>query len=112
MAHASTSGMSAKDHARFASAQALHQAGDLPRARPVYTKLRRKYPRHRQVCLSLAALHLDSGEADQALKLLQPLARLARRDANVHYNLGLAHASRGEHEPARQLVGTDLHLKS
>ena len=92
--------MSAKDHARFASAQALHQAGDLPRARPMYAKLRRKYPRHRQVSLSLAALHLDSGEADQALKLLRPLAALARGDANVHYNLGLAYASGGEHEHA------------
>ncbi|MBI2300247.1 MAG: tetratricopeptide repeat protein [Armatimonadetes bacterium] len=65
-------------------------------------------PENVPAALGLAAAHDRLGESDQALGILEPLARAHPQTRDVHYNLALVYARRGEREAAVAAVEKEL----
>ncbi len=92
--------LTVRDTERLTQARDAHLRGELAVAQPVYQRLARKYPRNYDVRSLLAALHLDTGQPEQALPMLRGVCQARPRDADAHYNLGVAHAALGAWEEA------------
>ena len=72
----------------MAQAQALHQAGRLGQAEPVYREVLRRSPRHVDALHGLGMLAFQAGHAPAAADLLTQALAAAPDDAGVHGNLG------------------------
>lgn len=92
--------LSQRDTSTLSQARDLHLQGQFPEATVVYEKLLRKYPRNMIVKSLLGSVLIDQGEVIKALPLLKHAASKERDNADIHYNLGLAHAEAGQDEDA------------
>lgn len=89
-----------RDSQKLNEARQLHINGDLQNARRLYDRLLRKYPRSPSICSLLGALLVDQGQSAKALPVLRTALSKDQNNADIHYNLGLAHAESGDHAAA------------
>ena len=92
--------LSQKDSVTLEQARHYHMQGCYPQAEASYQSLLRKYPTSSSIQNLLGALMIDRGDPAEAIPLLKRATRHNKKDANNHYNLGLALAETGKHEDA------------
>ena len=102
--------MNAKDSSKLDEARRWHIEGRRADAKPIYSRLLRKYPANSDVQSLMAALLLDEGEAVNALPFLRRLTIARPADADLQYNLGVALAESGEHRAAIDAYAIALRL--
>ena len=109
--------LSLKDNARLDEARSWHLNGEFLAAQSTYESLMKKYPGNGVVQGLLGALFVDSGAPKQAIPVLQRATRHNKKDANAHYNLGLAFAEIDKHAEAigaykRAIAADPKHTKA
>jgi protein O-GlcNAc transferase len=90
----------ASAHALMAQAQALHHAGRLAQAEPVYREVLRRAPRHFDALHGLGMLALQAGHAQAGADLIAQALQVEPDDADAHANLGYALHTLGRHDDA------------
>ncbi len=75
---------------QFATARALHQQGQLSEAEAVYRAAIARNERHSDAKEGLGVLHLQRGEIEKAVRLLDEAAALCPTNAGFHDNLAAA----------------------
>jgi predicted O-linked N-acetylglucosamine transferase (SPINDLY family) len=86
----------------MAQAQALHHAGRIAQAEPLYREVLRRSPRHVDALHSLGMLALQAGHPQAAADLIAQALAVDPRDAGAHGNLGYALHVLGRHDEALQ----------
>jgi len=84
----------------MAQAQALHQAGRLAQAEPVYREVLRRSPRHADALHGLGMLAFQAGHPQAASDLIGQALAVDPQDASAHGNLGYALHTLGRHDEA------------
>lgn len=84
----------------MAQAQALHQAGRIGQAEPLYREVLRRAPRHFDALHSLGMLALSAGHPQAAADLIAQALAVEPQDASAHGNLGYALHVLGRHVQA------------
>ena len=74
----------------MAQAQALHHAGRIAQAEPLYREVLRRSPRHVDALHSLGMLAFQAGHPQAAADLIAQALAVDSRDASAHGNLGYA----------------------
>ncbi len=82
--------MSPELTARFGQALALHQAGRLTEAEPLYRQVLQAQPRHFDSLHLLGVIHYQRGEYQEAVRQIDTALRINPRAAVAHNNLGNA----------------------
>ena len=85
---------------QFTAAVALHQAGDLSAAEPVYRRVLADVPHHLDAMYLLGTLQLQQGEFVAAVELLSQVCAAQPHVAAAHNNLGIAYKAQGQFEQA------------
>ncbi len=81
---------------QFADAVALHQAGELAAAEPVYRRVLESVPHHLDAMYLLGTLQLQRGEFAAAVELLSQVCSAQPDVAAAHNNLGIAYKAQGQ----------------
>ncbi len=76
--------------ARFGQALALHQAGRLTEAEPLYVEVLRSHPRHFDSLHLLGVIHHQRGRYDEAIRQIDAALRENPAAATAHNNRGAA----------------------
>ena len=87
---------------RLQRAVALHQAGQLAEAEPLYRDILAQHPGHLPALQMLGVLSFMAGRQDEGLALLQRVVDAAPMQAEAHNNLGNALRESGQAEAAVQ----------
>jgi protein O-GlcNAc transferase len=95
----------------MAQAQALHHAGRIAQAEPLYREVLRRSPRHFDALHSLGMLALQAGHPQAAADLIGQAIAVDPQDAGAHANLGYALHVLGRHEQALQGLDRALALQ-
>jgi protein O-GlcNAc transferase len=77
-----------KDQTRLNEAITMHQNGHSDRAKSLYEKILKKYPRQENALHALGVLLFQSGELDKALQFLSKARLQAPQNPNTHADIG------------------------
>jgi len=97
--------------ALMAQAQALHHAGRLAQAEPVYREVLRRSPRHVDALHALGVLALQAGHAQAGADLVAQALAVDPAHASAHGNLGYALQLLGRHEDALRSLERALEIE-
>jgi tetratricopeptide (TPR) repeat protein len=97
--------------AQLARAMALHQAGRLDEARTSYRTFLKRYPDHAEALHLHGLVHLQRGETEKGLPLLEKALRIRPEFADAHLNLGIALIELNRLEAARVCIEKCLVLQ-
>ena len=95
----------------MAQAQALHQAGRIEQAEPLYREVLRRAPRHFDALHSLGMLAFMAGHPQAAADLIARALAVEPQDASAHGNLGYALHMLGRHAQALDSLERALAIK-
>lgn len=84
----------------FASAQGLHQSGDLRRAEHLYREVLRLDPSHVAALGMLGVIGCQTGNLQSGIDLLRQALARTPQDADLNNNLGMALMTRGDAQGA------------
>ncbi len=97
--------------ARFGQALALHQAGRLTEAEPLYVDVLRSHPRHFDTLHLLGVIHHQRGRYDEAVRQIDAALRENPGAATAHNNRGAALKELGRLPEALASYGKAIALK-
>lgn len=104
-------GVPASANAELMRAVALHQAGQLAEAEPIYRKVLQTIPEQPDALHLLGLIEKQKGETAEAIRLIEQAARLSPATAAVHGNLGNAYRDMGLVDRAIQCYERALKLQ-
>jgi predicted O-linked N-acetylglucosamine transferase (SPINDLY family) len=84
----------------MAQAQALHRAGRIAQAEPLYREVLRRAPRHFDALHALGQVAYQAGHAQAGADLIAQALAVDANDAQAHGNLGLVLHALGRHADA------------
>ena len=95
----------------MAQAQALHHAGRIEQAEPLYREVLRRAPRHFDALHSLGMLAFSAGHPQAAADLIAQALAVEPQDASAHGNLGYALHVLGRHALALESLDRALAIQ-